>query len=249
MITLEQGEVRRGAQRVLEAVTLSLPDRGTVGIVGMNGAGKSTLFHALADVLPRRSGSARVRGTDGAIGYAPQQPTFPEWLTVDGVARLYGQGEAALTTRFPGLLLDEITGRSAGALSVGQRQVLSVALALALDANLTLLDEPFAPLDFRRRIGLVRTLAERRRGPGLTMVSSQAAADLLDTCDWLLVMYAGRYVYNGALATLSGGDTGEASRRQLEESIMALMSGHAEGAPAGTADAAPAGGARAPGTC
>lgn len=232
MMLLEQGEVRRAGRTVLRPVTLPLPDRGNVGIVGMNGAGKSTLFHALAGMLPGRSGRTVVRGAEGPIGYAPQQPAFPEWLTVEEVVRLYRQQSPALSARYPGLLLEEIAGRSAAALSVGQRQVLAVALALALDTRLTLLDEPFAPLDFRRRIGLVRTLQPRREGPGLTLISSQAAADLLDTCDWLLILRDGRYLYNGPVAALCGGGGEEATRRQFEESIMELMLAGAEHAAA-----------------
>lgn len=224
MIELVHAEVRRGGRPVLAPAILPLPASGHVGIVGVNGAGKSTLFHALTGALPRSAGRAEVRGVAGAIGYSPQQPAFPEWLAVDALAPLYGQSFDQLTRRFPGLLLDELRGRGAGTLSVGQRQALSVGLALALDARLTVLDEPFAPLDFRRRIGLVRSLQERRASGGLALISSQAAVDLLDTCGWIVVLRDGRYVFSGPTAELTGGlAEGATARERFEEAVVALL--------------------------
>lgn len=227
MIELAHGAIRRGRVRVLHPAGLELPAAGNVGIVGVNGAGKSTLFSALAQLLEPRAGTATLGTYTRApcMACAPQQPTFPSWLSVEQVARLYGFTFAQLEEAAAGMLLDELRARRAAELSVGQRQTLSVALALALDAPLTMLDEPFAPLDFRRRIALVRLLRQRGERTGrLTLISSQAAVDLLDTCGWIVVLRDGRYVHSGAAAELAGnGEDLAGARQRFEDAIMSLL--------------------------
>jgi len=225
---LSHGDIRRGNVVVLHAGSVTIPAAGVTGIVGVNGAGKTTLFHALAGVL--RSGDASCLAgavaDGGGVGYAPQQATFPGWLDVEDVARLYGTNLDMLVVRQPGLLLDELRGLPVHALSVGQAQALAIALALAGGSQLTLLDEPFAPLDFRRRIGLLQLLRARRSpgGSGVTLVSSQSAADLLDTCDWIVVLREGRYLHSGATDALTAGVADPAEARQrFEEGIVALL--------------------------
>jgi len=221
--------IRRGRRVVLHAAAVPLPASGVIGIVGVNGAGKSTLFHALAGTL-RGAGAAiragRSIGPEETVGFAPQEPAFPDWLDVADVARLYGAEIDDVVRRTPGLLVEEIRTRSVHALSAGQRQALAIALALAAGSNLTLLDEPFAPLDFRRRFGLVRLLRARRGedARGLVLVSSQSAADLLDTCDWILVLRDGRYVHSGAADILTAGIADPAKARQrFEAAVLALL--------------------------
>jgi ABC-type multidrug transport system ATPase subunit len=225
---LSHGSIERAGSLVLHAGSVPLPAAGVTGIVGVNGAGKTTLMHALAGAL--RHGRARIRAGDAELraplGYAPQQAAFPAWLHVPDVVRLYGGDYEALCAEMPGLLLDELRDTAVQALSVGQEQALSVALALATHGQLTLLDEPFAPLDFRRRIGLLQLLRARRgeAAGGVTLVSSQSAADLLDTCEWIVVLRAGRYLHSGATTALTAGVADPAEARQrFEEAVMALL--------------------------
>lgn len=225
---LSHGPVRRGRRVVLRAGSLPVPARGVTGVVGVNGAGKSTLFQALAGALAGPPVRFALDGLSCArpVAFAPQQPAFPEWLAVADVVRLYGGDVDALARCTPGLLLEEIARLPVRALSAGQRQALAVALALAGERLLTLLDEPCAFLDFRRRFGLARLLRARRgpHAPGLVLVSSQSAADLLDTCDWIVVLRDGRYVYSGAADTLTAGIADPARARQrFEEALMALL--------------------------
>jgi ABC-type multidrug transport system ATPase subunit len=160
------------------------------------------------------------------VAWAPQQPAFPGWLDVECVAWLYGVELTDLCGRFAGLLLEELHGKRAGSLSVGQRQALSVALALALDAPLTILDEPFASLDFRRRVGLVRHLQACRapHARGITLISSQSATDLLETCDWIVVMREGEYVFSGKVGHLADGtSSGAEARQRFEQALIGLL--------------------------
>jgi ABC-type multidrug transport system ATPase subunit len=224
-VRLVLGAIRRGRTLALHPGVIELPAGTNVGVIGSNGAGKSTLMHALAGSLRHRAGTVQLvadppTGPAKPVAYTPQVPAFPAWLTAERVVRLYHLELGQLIAAFPGLLLGELRGRRAGTLSVGQRQALSVAISLGLDAPLLLLDEPFAAIDFRRRLGLIDILRARRPRT-LALISSQSGADLLETCDWLLVLREGRCVFNGPVAGLAGA---ACELVALERNVLALLS-------------------------
>ncbi|MEO5510072.1 MAG: ATP-binding cassette domain-containing protein [Longimicrobiales bacterium] len=219
-IRIEHDTILRGRTAVLHEGMVEIPGEGVTGLVGINGAGKTTLMMHQAGVLAGGPEPAEV------IGYSPQRPDFPAWLNAAQIARLFGLDLHTLRERFPGLQLDELEAPAPGTLSVGQTQALSTALALGLDARVTCLDEPFAPLDFRRRIGLSEILASAGRArSGAVVVASQSASELLDVCSWILVLRAGRYVFTGPVAELAGIGAAEERRGRLERRILALLNG------------------------
>lgn len=220
--------IRRGRRTVLEAAAFSLPCPAALGVVGINGSGKSSLFMHIAGMLGtfarRPAGGALRLGDDGAdagpsLAIVPQEPALPSWLHVERVSLLYGTTFDQLDAAMPSLFLQELRGRRAGALSTGQRQAFAVALALSRDAALTIFDEPFAALDFRRRIGVLDLLRQRRAAGGSIMVSSQSAADLADLCDHFIVIREGRYAFCGPRADLAAADDPIA----LERSLLTLL--------------------------
>ncbi len=213
------GEIRRAGRVVVTAGAVDAPAGAVVGLIGINGAGKSSLMLHLAGVLRNAPAPAY------PVGFAPQRPTFPAWLDAAGISRLFGFEFSTLSARYPGLLLNEIEHLRGGVMSVGQTQTLSIALALALDSPVILLDEPFAPLDFRRRIGLQRILAARGPDAGMAIVSSQSAAEVMDVCSWIVVMNGGRYVYAGPVADLAGSGAADEQRQRLERGILELLTG------------------------
>ena len=136
---------------------------------------------------------------------------------------MYGLDMSTMHQVHPALRLDELVDTPSSKLSVGQQQTVSIAIALAGDAPLVLLDEPFAPLDFRRRIALTAILQRPVRGR-VTMVSTQSAAELASVCSWVLVLREGRCVLSGPLAALTGpGPGGERAVQRLEECLLALL--------------------------
>lgn len=156
---LEVEDLRAGYGRIgiLEGVSFSIARGELVGVLGHNGMGKTTLLRSLIGELPASRGVIRFAGQDvthirtaarsrAGMGYVPQgQGVFPG-LTVGENLRM---GELSVTgpsavpellQHFPILL--PLLGRSAGALSGGERQVLALARALAGRPSLLLLDEP-----------------------------------------------------------------------------------------------------------
>jgi ABC-2 type transport system ATP-binding protein len=209
-LRIRHGPIRRGHRSVLEAAHFEVPLPATIGIVGVNGSGKSSLFMALAGVLPRRRGAAEVsvRSTSAGVAYVPQSPVFPDWLVVEAIARLYATDFSDLQERMPALYLQELAGQRSGALSNGQRQALAIAIALGRAADITLMDEPFAALDFRRRIGALELLQQWRQDhpESAVLLASQASADLAGLCDHFLVLRDGRYAYRGPVGRLAAYD-------------------------------------------
>jgi manganese/zinc/iron transport system ATP- binding protein len=176
------------AEPALRSVSLRVPVAARVALVGPNGAGKSTLLKAVAGLLPLRGGDIRVYGLPvGAchhrVAYLPQRSDV-DWLFPMTVRRLVLTGRyvhlgwlrrPAVADRAvaDGVLdrlgLAALAGRQIGQLSGGQQQRALLARALAQDADLLLLDEPFSAVDLETR-GVVADLLDELRRRGKTVV-------------------------------------------------------------------------------
>ncbi|NBC97263.1 MAG: ATP-binding cassette domain-containing protein [Deinococcus-Thermus bacterium] len=172
--------VSYGDKPAVFSVDADFPAEAMTAIIGPNGAGKSTLLKAALGVIPRVSGEVTVFGrpVDAArarIAYVPQRasvdwdfPTTVIDVVLMGLFRkvgLLGRMHAA-HRRFARACLDRVgmadfADRQIGQLSGGQQQRVFLARALAQDADLTLLDEPFAGVDAateRAIIAVLKTL-------------------------------------------------------------------------------------------
>jgi iron complex transport system ATP-binding protein len=196
-----------------------LPERITI-IVGANACGKSTLLRGLGRLL-RPSGGQVVldgtsvqdlRSTDVAkvLGLLPQTPVAPDGITV---AELVGRGryphqgwfrrwsandDDVVATALEATGTAELAERSVAELSGGQRQRVWVAMALAQDTDLLLLDEPTTHLDITHQVELLDLLTDLNRGSGKTIVA--VLHDLNLACryaDHIVAMKAGRIVAAG----------------------------------------------------
>jgi len=174
---------------VLWDVTWSCPAGALVAIVGPNGAGKSTLIKAALGLVPRLSGDVRIFGQSLAaarrrVGYLPQRASI-DWefpvtaLQVVSMGRYPRVGWLRPLPRAERerarAALDEVgmadlAGRQIGELSGGQRQRVFLARALALDADLHLMDEPFAGVDAATERTIVDVLQRLVRA-GRTVVA------------------------------------------------------------------------------
>lgn len=191
--TLEVRDLRVAYQDrdIIRDVDLHLPEGAVTAIVGPNGCGKSTLLRAMARLLKPRHGSVLLDGKSirematrevaRDIGLLPQSPTAPDGITV---ADLVQRGRAP----YHGLLSSwtsnddravahalEATGlvsfaeREVDTLSGGQRQRCWIAMALAQETSILLLDEPTTYLDVVHQLDILDMLHEMNRRHGTTI--------------------------------------------------------------------------------
>jgi ABC-type Mn2+/Zn2+ transport system ATPase subunit len=187
---------------VLEGVTFSIFGGEQVAVVGPNGAGKSTLFKAIAGLLPLRAGRVRVMGCDPhrepvEISYVTQwgEVDFSFPVTVADVVMMGRAGRMGWL-RWPSrqdwevvrralvqVGIQDLADRQIGELSGGQQQRVFIARALAQEAELLLMDEPFAGVDATSEQAILDLLA-RLKEEGMTILLSthdlNLAADRFD---------------------------------------------------------------------
>jgi ABC-type nitrate/sulfonate/bicarbonate transport system ATPase subunit len=169
--------------RALDGLTLALGDGEPVAIIGPSGCGKSTLLLAIAGLLPVTSGAIAVGGETVAaprlhtslilqdFGLLPWKTALANaalGLQVRGVQRAERQQRASEALGRVGLV--EFANSYPAELSGGMRQRLALARALALEADLLLMDEPLSALDALTREDLQGLLLELWRTRGHTQV-------------------------------------------------------------------------------
>lgn len=220
-LTLGYGPV--SAPPIVADLDLDVPAGRVTAIIGANGCGKSTLLRGLTRQLAPRAGSIEVLGRDAArvsardyartVALLPQHPVAPEGMTV---AQLVARGrhphrgllggraagdDAAIASALERTDLVELAEREAGTLSGGQRQRAWLALVLAQQTPVVLLDEPTSYLDLSHQVevlDLVRALPDPRGGGRATVVAVLHELNLAArSADHIVAMAAGRVVAQG----------------------------------------------------
>lgn len=177
----------------LRDVDLTIARGERVALVGPNGAGKSTLLRVLAGVLKPVRGSVELDGTPLArldrpaiarrLAVVPQQATLPFATTVEevvGLGRLPHEDpfrgprpadRAAIAAAIERVGVGHLLGRDARELSLGERQLVLLALAVAQAAPVLLLDEPTVHLDLRHQVGAMDLLVDLNERDGTTILA------------------------------------------------------------------------------
>jgi ABC-type bacteriocin/lantibiotic exporter with double-glycine peptidase domain len=205
------------AHPALQDITLNLPERGVVALVGRNGSGKSTLIRILLGLRRDYTGTVTIGGRDlrdydprwlrSRIGVVDQDVVLFSGTVRDNLTigrrvseqrlreALLFSGALGFVEALPGGIDAELAegGRS---LSGGQRQRLSIARAMIRNPRIVLLDEPTAFLDAEAAVALERRFTEWGRDRLLLLVSHHLAATR--NADRLLVLDAGRLVGEGS---------------------------------------------------
>ncbi len=211
MLSIRDYRVAYGESEVLHGLDVELGEGEIVAVLGRNGMGKSTLMKSLSGLLPTRSGSATLDGTDithlqshrrvaAGVGYVPQGRMIFPALTVDENLRtgLVSTGRKALPADIHELfpVLAEMRGRRGGNLSGGQQQQLAIGRALATDPRVLLLDEPTEGIQpsIIRELGEVLRRIRDTRGLAI-LVSEQVLSFALDVADRVLVLENGNVVH------------------------------------------------------
>ncbi|GAB4239002.1 MAG: ABC transporter ATP-binding protein [Candidatus Methylacidiphilales bacterium] len=199
--------VAYGKRPVVWDIDLDIPEGSLVGIIGPNGAGKSTLLRACVDMVPITSGRILIYGKPFRdirhwVGYVPQRESV-DWdfpVTALDVAtmgtyrrvgwcRRVGRAErerarAALERVGLGGLAD----RQISQLSGGQQQRVFLARALAQEARLYLMDEPFAAVDAATEQSIVELLRTFRDEGKTCLVVHHDLATAAEYFDWVILL-------------------------------------------------------------
>jgi iron complex transport system ATP-binding protein len=219
---LEAAEVTLayGDRTVVERLSLEIAPGRITAIVGANGCGKSTLLRALARLIAPMQGSILLDGEPigsraskhiaRVLGLLPQSPIAPEGITV---ADLVGRGRhphqrllarwnthdyEAVGAALAATGTTDLAERSVDELSGGQRQRVWIAMALAQETDILLLDEPTTFLDVAHQIEVLDLLAELGRDRGTTIVMVLHDLNLAARyADEIVAMQGGRIIANG----------------------------------------------------
>lgn len=208
-------------QPVVEQLSLSIEANSITALVGPNGSGKSTLLKAMARLLPVRAGGVYLDGKaitkmgDRAVAkelaILPQGPSAPAGLTVGelveqgrfphaGALRMLGrQDHASIEEALVQTDMARFRHRPLHGLSGGERQRAWIALALAQDTPILLLDEPTTFLDVGHQLEVLELVARLKRERGMTIIL--VLHDLNQAAHYaqrMVVLERGRIVADGA---------------------------------------------------
>ncbi len=190
-------------KKILEELSLEIPEGKMVALAGADGAGKTTLLRLIAGLLIPTQGKIRVKSQ--AIGYMPQKFGLYEDLTVIQnlklYADLYGVVGEERQVAFDRLLtftqLTPFTKRLAGNLSGGMKQKLGLACTLLHRPRILLLDEPSVGVDPLSRKELWDMTIELLKG-GVTILWSTSYLDEAQKCDLALLLHEGKPLFYGS---------------------------------------------------
>lgn len=206
---------------IISDLDVTVPPGRVTAIVGPNGCGKSTLLRGLARLLRPRGGAVLLDGSSvheqrsldvaRVIGLLPQTPVAPDGITVadlvgrgryphQGWFRRWGaEDDRAVAAALEATATADLAERPLTSLSGGQRQRVWMAMALAQDTDLVLLDEPTTYLDINHQVELLDLLTDLNRDHGKTVV--MVLHDLNLACryaDHLIAMKRGVIAAEGA---------------------------------------------------
>lgn len=194
-----------GRKLFVEGVTTPVIKSGeVVAVIGPNAAGKSTLFKRITGIL-KGPGDVIVEGakTRNAIGYMPQDTSANAVLTVYEsilLARMQGQSWAVgdhdlrfIDGVMKALNIAAIAFRDLGALSGGQRQLVSIAQALVREPEIMLMDEPTSALDLHRQVEVLDFMRGQARARDMiVLIAIHDLNQALRFADKVLVIQNGR---------------------------------------------------------
>ncbi|MFI1502449.1 ABC transporter ATP-binding protein [Streptomyces platensis] len=216
-------DLRYGDRLIVGGLDLVLPGGAVTAVVGPNACGKSTLLRGLTRLLAPAAGTVALDGADIhrmparalalRMGLLPQQPVTPDAITVEALVRLgryphqrllspwSTADQQAVEEALRRTGTEELRHQPVDQLSGGQRQRAWIALALAQDTDLLLLDEPTTFLDLRHQLDVLDLVAALHSEAGRTVVMvlhdlGQAAR----YADHLVVLKDGQLAAAGAPA-------------------------------------------------
>jgi iron complex transport system ATP-binding protein len=192
-VRVERLTVAYRGRPAISDVDLSIEPGDRLALVGPNGAGKSTLLRAIAGVLEPAAGSIELAGVRldtldrlaiaRRLAVVPQLPSLPFATTVEEVVALgrlphehpirglRPADRAAVAAAIDRVGVGHLLGRDARELSLGERQLVLLAMAVAQGAPVLALDEPTVHLDLRHQVEVMELLADLNQRDGTTVIA------------------------------------------------------------------------------
>jgi ABC-type multidrug transport system fused ATPase/permease subunit len=211
----------------LDAVTLEIALGESVGLIGPSGAGKTTLIEIAARLREPTSGSTSIDGHDindfteeswtSRVALVPQEPHliegtvrenirfYRDWIDDDAIVAAAVSAHVLHEIERLPLGFDTLLGPRGTGVSVGQKQRLAIARALAGQPLVLVLDEPTSALDPRSERLLRTTLEDLHGSVAMVMVTHRMST--VDICDRLVVLDAGLIVAAGSVEEIMGDES------------------------------------------
>lgn len=192
---------------VLWNIDFSLPEGHLIGLIGPNGAGKSTLISAIMGLVPTLSGYVKIYGgplekNRALVGYVPQRETVDWDFPVDALdvvamgrygrtrswQRLSKEDMEVAKSCLEKVAMFEFRHRQISQLSGGQQQRVFLARALAQEASVYLMDEPFAGVDASTERAIVELLKELKQQGKTCLVVHHDLHTVREYFDWVMLL-------------------------------------------------------------
>lgn len=190
-----------GNRKAVDSLTMSVPRGSVFAFLGRNGSGKTTTIRMLLGLLEPTRGSSRILGCDSRrltpeirarVGYMSESHTIYQWFTV----QQSGEYQASFYPRWNNKIFKAVTDHfhldpraKAGSLSRGERAGLSLAITLAPEPELLILDDPALGLDPVARKSLLESMIYVTRGADRTILfSSHLLDDVERVADHIAIM-------------------------------------------------------------
>lgn len=223
-IVAEQLTKRYAGTVALRDVDIHIPEGLVTGLIGPNGSGKSTLLKIAAGLLTPTAGRITIGGhvpvgvARSLVSFVPDVNTFHRWMTVADAVWFFSRFYPDFDADRARLLLDELEvdlAKQTTGLSKGQKSRLRLALGLARQTPVLLLDEPLSGIDPYSRDKIIEALGSAYRRSGQTVVISTHEVDEVEPWfDHVVVLKGGEVVIQGAADDL------RAAKNQSIEGIL-----------------------------
>lgn len=229
---------RYGAVVALDSCSLSAERGEVLGLLGPNGSGKTTLLRLLLGFIRPTSGTAAIGGHNCTrdslavrerVSYLPGEPRLFRRMRGRDVlrffARLRGRRDGISSGARIAERLDLDTSVRVAHMSTGMRQKLAMAVTLAADVPLYILDEPTSSLDPNVRDQIGRLVQEAREAGKTVIFSSHVLSEVEAVCDRVVILRQGRLVHTQIMREL-----------RTQHRIRARLTGELGGSPPGLAN-------------
>jgi len=195
----------------LKDVDLELEPGRIMGILGPNGSGKTTLIKVVAGLLQPSGGEVRVCGlapgaqTKAWVSYLPDVNHLPSWMSIRGIIQHFTTFYEDFEPERAVALLERLEiddRRKVTALSKGTREKLQLALVLARQARLYLMDELLEGIDPVARTVAIDTILENYNTAGSVIISTHLITDVEKLLDEVVFLKAGEIILSGSTEDL-----------------------------------------------